>query len=114
MKRSKKHGSSAEHPKFRVEDLPYRPCVGVVLINSQGLVFVGRRKKEAGPEHVDDRHSWQMPQGGIPQHAGGRDGQYAKRRRANEELARFDDAPLAAASIASLRSLSISAAANPP
>ncbi len=67
MKRSNKHGSSAEHPKFRVEDLPYRPCVGVVLINSQGLVFVGRRKKEAGPEHVDDRHSWQMPQGGIDQ-----------------------------------------------
>jgi putative (di)nucleoside polyphosphate hydrolase len=67
MKRSKKHGSSAEHAKFRVEDLPYRPCVGVVLINREGLVFVGRRKKEAGPEHVDDRHAWQMPQGGIDQ-----------------------------------------------
>ena len=46
-------------------DLPYRPCVGVALINRQGLVFIGRRKPEAGPEHVDDTYSWQMPQGGI-------------------------------------------------
>lgn len=50
---------------LRIEDLPYRPCVGVALINRAGLVFVGRRKKEAGPEHVDDAHAWQMPQGGI-------------------------------------------------
>ena len=40
------------------EDLPYRPCVGVMLINSEGLVFVGRR--------IDQTvEGWQMPQGGI-------------------------------------------------
>ena len=26
---------------------------------------MGRRKSDSGPEHVDDIHSWQMPQGGI-------------------------------------------------
>lgn len=39
--------------------LPYRPCVGVMLVNAQGLVFVGKR--------IDNREgdAWQMPQGGI-------------------------------------------------
>jgi len=39
--------------------LPYRPCVGVMLVNDQGLVFVGKR--------IDTREGdfWQMPQGGI-------------------------------------------------
>lgn len=48
----------------RLDDLPYRPCVGIVLFNREGLVFVGRRKGPA-PEHVDADHAWQMPQGGI-------------------------------------------------
>lgn len=47
------------------EGLPYRPCVGLVLVNRDGLVFLGRRRREAGPEHVDDTHAWQLPQGGI-------------------------------------------------
>ncbi len=47
----------------RFEDLPYRPCVGVMLLNREGLAFIGRRKD--GPEHVDEVHVWQMPQGGI-------------------------------------------------
>jgi putative (di)nucleoside polyphosphate hydrolase len=47
------------------EDLPYRPCVGVMLLNRDGLVFVGRRRTEAGGEHVADGYAWQMPQGGI-------------------------------------------------
>jgi putative (di)nucleoside polyphosphate hydrolase len=46
-------------------DLPYRPCVGLVLVNRDGLVFIGRRRSEAGPEHVADGYAWQMPQGGI-------------------------------------------------
>lgn len=46
-------------------DLPYRPCVGIMLINAHGRVFVGKRKWEAGPEHVSEGHAWQMPQGGI-------------------------------------------------
>lgn len=39
--------------------LPYRPCVGVMLVNSDGLVFVGKR--------IDNKEgdAWQMPQGGI-------------------------------------------------
>ena len=47
----------------RYEDLPYRPCAGLCVINRKGLVFIGRRID--GPEHVDETHVWQMPQGGI-------------------------------------------------
>ena len=47
----------------RYEDLPYRTCVGIVLINTNGLVFIGRRA--GGIEHVDEAHVWQMPQGGV-------------------------------------------------
>jgi putative (di)nucleoside polyphosphate hydrolase len=44
-------------------DLPYRPCVGIMLIDRRGLVWVGRRR----PKWADDgsAHIWQMPQGGI-------------------------------------------------
>jgi putative (di)nucleoside polyphosphate hydrolase len=45
------------------ESLPYRPCVGIVVLNRAGLAFIGRRID--GPEHVDLTHAWQMPQGGI-------------------------------------------------
>jgi len=48
---------------MRFEDLPYRPCVGVMVLNSQGRAFIGQRL--GGPEHLDLAHSWQMPQGGI-------------------------------------------------
>lgn len=44
-------------------DLPYRPCVGVMVLNRAGLVFIGRRSE--GPEQIDETHVWQMPQGGI-------------------------------------------------
>lgn len=47
----------------RIEDFPYRPCVGLAVFNRGGLVFVGRRS--GGPEHVDETHVWQMPQGGV-------------------------------------------------
>jgi putative (di)nucleoside polyphosphate hydrolase len=47
----------------RREDRPYRPCVGTMVLNRKGLVFIGRRFD--GPEHVDGRHPWQMPQGGL-------------------------------------------------
>ena len=41
-----------------IAKLPYRPCVGVMLMNKAGDVFVGQRK---------DRYTeaWQMPQGGV-------------------------------------------------
>ena len=39
-------------------DLPYRPCVGIMLFNQDGKVFVGKR--------IDQTvEAWQMPQGGI-------------------------------------------------
>jgi len=43
----------------------YRPCVGVVLFNRDGLVFCGRRRNKALREHVAPGHEWQLPQGGI-------------------------------------------------
>ena len=45
------------------EKLPYRPCVGLAVLNRAGLAFIGRRI--GGPEHTDATHVWQMPQGGI-------------------------------------------------
>ncbi len=43
------------------QPLPYRPCVGVVLINPERKVWIGRRR-----ERFEKRpQSWQMPQGGI-------------------------------------------------
>jgi putative (di)nucleoside polyphosphate hydrolase len=43
---------------INVSDLPYRPCVGIMLFNPDGKVFVGKR--------IDQTvESWQMPQGGI-------------------------------------------------
>jgi putative (di)nucleoside polyphosphate hydrolase len=47
----------------RFESLPYRRCVGVTVFNRAGDVFVGRRIE--GPEHIDETHVWQMPQGGL-------------------------------------------------
>ncbi len=46
------------------KDLPYRSCVGVMLLNKEGLVFIGRRHSEAS-DNVSDGFAWQMPQGGI-------------------------------------------------
>ncbi|MGC1109879.1 MAG: RNA pyrophosphohydrolase [Methylovirgula sp.] len=42
----------------------YRPCVGVMLLNKLGCVFIGRRKKHR-PEIKIPGYEWQMPQGGI-------------------------------------------------
>jgi putative (di)nucleoside polyphosphate hydrolase len=52
-------------PSLDPADLPYRLCVGLMLLNRDGLVFMGRRRSEAGPEHVGGGYAWQMPQGGI-------------------------------------------------
>jgi putative (di)nucleoside polyphosphate hydrolase len=40
-----------------VVPLPYRPCVGLMLINAEGKIFCGERRDTPG--------AWQMPQGGI-------------------------------------------------
>lgn len=47
------------------ETLPYRPCVGIMILNREGLVWVGHRKQEADSETGDRPQLWQMPQGGI-------------------------------------------------
>ena len=41
-----------------IAKLPYRPCVGLMLMNAEGRIFVGQR---------NDRYkdAWQMPQGGV-------------------------------------------------
>ena len=41
-----------------IAKLPYRPCVGVMLINADNHVFVGQRLDNDAP-------AWQMPQGGV-------------------------------------------------
>ncbi|MFZ2997186.1 RNA pyrophosphohydrolase [Sphingobium sp.] len=40
------------------QELGYRPCVGIMLVNMDGKVFVGQRLDNAV-------EAWQMPQGGI-------------------------------------------------
>ncbi|MCE8539329.1 RNA pyrophosphohydrolase [Ruegeria pomeroyi] len=42
----------------QIAALPYRPCVGVVLMNGDGFVFVGQRMDQ-------NTDAWQMPQGGV-------------------------------------------------
>jgi len=44
------------------QEMPYRTCVGVMLINAQGLVFIGRRTNLIEDANT---HAWQMPQGGV-------------------------------------------------
>ena len=39
-------------------DRPYRPCVGIFLLNNDGKIFAGRRIDSSA-------EAWQMPQGGI-------------------------------------------------
>ena len=45
--------------------LPYRPCVGAMILNGAGQVFVGRRLAEDRGEMSGYDQLWQMPQGGI-------------------------------------------------
>ena len=56
--------------------LPYRPCVGIMLLNDRNLVFVAQR--------LDTRaEAWQMPQGGIDKGEAPRD---AALRELKEEI----------------------------
>lgn len=41
-----------------IEALPYRRCVGLVVVNREGLIFAGKRIDNPGD-------AWQMPQGGV-------------------------------------------------
>ncbi|MBI3419010.1 MAG: RNA pyrophosphohydrolase [Proteobacteria bacterium] len=55
--------------------LPYRACVGLMLINSEGKIFCGERRDTPG--------AWQMPQGGIQK---GEDLSVAALRELKEEI----------------------------
>src|SRR5437870_1925382 len=46
------------------EPLAYRPCVGVMVLNRDGRVWIGRRP-DAPAEPEGPGAWWQMPQGGI-------------------------------------------------
>lgn len=59
-----------------IAQLPYRPCVGIMLANPRGHVFVGQR--------IDrDQDAWQMPQGGVDKGESTRD---AALRELQEEI----------------------------
>ena len=60
----------------------YRPCVGIMLLNSHGLVWMGRRFEKQNDDGVGKW--WQMPQGGIDE---GEDPQEAVLRELAEETA---------------------------
>lgn len=47
------------------ETLPYRPCVGIMVLNREGLVWAGRRIAATDSEMAGTNKLWQMPQGGI-------------------------------------------------
>lgn len=59
------------------ERLPYRPCAGFMLVNREGLVFVGQRIDPTAHGY------WQMPQGGIDP---GEDTRAAALRELGEEI----------------------------
>src|SRR5690606_41929822 len=50
---------------LHIDDLPYRPCVGVMVLNKDGFVWAGRRIAEGNSEYDGSPQLWQMPQGGI-------------------------------------------------
>ena len=60
----------------------YRPCVGVMLLNAEGLAWIGRRFDK--PNDEGKCHWWQMPQGGID---GNEDPAIAAARELAEETA---------------------------
>ena len=60
-----------------LDHLPYRPCAGFMLVNAEGLVFVGQRIDPSA------HGFWQMPQGGIDK---GEDVRYAALRELQEEI----------------------------
>ena len=43
----------------KLNKLPYRQGVGIMLVNKEKKIFVGKR--------IDNRAAWQMPQGGVDQ-----------------------------------------------
>ena len=52
-------------PKTDPALLPYRRCVGIMVLNAAGLVWAGRRIAATDSEMAGTDKLWQMPQGGI-------------------------------------------------
>ena len=67
---------------IRAEDLPYRHCVGIMVLNRKGLVWAGRRTPIGNSEYDGSPQLWQMPQGGIDK---GEDPEKAAYRELYEE-----------------------------
>jgi putative (di)nucleoside polyphosphate hydrolase len=67
-------------PLVDPNSLPYRPCAGIVLLNAEGLVWIGRRFDELVQQEALRR--WQMPQGGIDKNE---EPEAAARRELHEE-----------------------------
>lgn len=63
-----------------IDALPYRPCVGLMVLNAQGKIFVAQR---------NDMRSvaWQMPQGGVDK---GEEPREAALRELEEEIGTGD------------------------
>ena len=66
----------------KAADLPYRPCVGVMLLNQDGKIWLGRRIDQNKSDPEGDGKWWQMPQGGIDE---GEDPRQAAFRELTEE-----------------------------
>ncbi len=62
------------------ESFPYRECVGIMLLNDRGQVWIGHRVPKWSKDA--DQHFWQMPQGGIDV---GETPEQAARRELKEE-----------------------------
>ena len=60
----------------KTDDLPYRAAAGMMLLNRDGLIFVGKRIDQT-------QEAWQMPQGGIDD---GEDPKTAALRELEEEI----------------------------
>lgn len=52
-------------PAIDSHALPYRPCVGIMVLNRRGLAWAGHRIEEIEGELHGSNQLWQMPQGGI-------------------------------------------------
>ena len=63
--------------------LPYRPCVGIMLLNGAGRIWVGQRADMPGDAEGAGTW-WQMPQGGIDENE---DPRRAALRELREETA---------------------------
>ena len=73
-----------------VSGLPYRPCVGIMVLNRTGQVWIGRRHDAPG-EPEGPGAWWQMPQGGIDEGEDPAQGRHPRALRGNRHPLGRDD-----------------------